>query len=152
MKILVDENIPRMTVNRLRELDHDVRDIRGSTDQGLVDTALWDIAVREGRLLITTDKGFAEYRTMTHNGILIVRLRQPNLWSAKTRSVATQPPSRDHIRDASRPVRISSPPGIREATGVCAGWAGPAPTWAPADQGLTPHVASHGYNAWSTHE
>ena len=78
MKILVDENIPRMTVNRLRELDHDVRDIRGSTDQGLVDTALWDIAIREGRLLITTDKGFAEYRTVTHNGILIVRLRQPN--------------------------------------------------------------------------
>jgi hypothetical protein len=28
MKILVDENIPRMTVNRLRELGHDVRDIR----------------------------------------------------------------------------------------------------------------------------
>jgi Domain of unknown function (DUF5615) len=25
MKILVDENIPRMTVNRLRELGHDVR-------------------------------------------------------------------------------------------------------------------------------
>jgi hypothetical protein len=38
---------------------------------------------------------------------------------------ATQPPSRAHIRDATRRVRISSPPGIREATGVCAGWAGP---------------------------
>ena len=34
MKILVDENIPRMTVNRLRELDHDKRDIRGAADQG----------------------------------------------------------------------------------------------------------------------
>jgi len=78
MKILVDENIPRMTVNRLRELDHDKRDIRGAADQGLVDTALWDIAVRESRLLITTDKGFAGYRTMAHNGDLIVRLRQPN--------------------------------------------------------------------------
>ena len=78
MKILVDENIPRMTVEGLRERGHDVRDIRGSSDQGLEDAALWDIAVRESRLLITTDKGFTEYRTTSHNGILIVRLRQPN--------------------------------------------------------------------------
>ena len=68
MKILVDENIPRMTVNRLRELGHDVRDIRGSSDQGMADAALWDIAVRESRLLITTDKGFTEYRTTNLTG------------------------------------------------------------------------------------
>jgi predicted nuclease of predicted toxin-antitoxin system len=78
MKILVDENIPRMTVNSLREMGHDVWDVRGTSGQGLSDAALWDIAVREGRLLITTDKGFTEYRTVSHNGILIVRLRQPN--------------------------------------------------------------------------
>ncbi|MEK7408859.1 MAG: DUF5615 family PIN-like protein [Acidobacteriota bacterium] len=30
MKILVDENMPRMTVERLRELGHDVKDIRGT--------------------------------------------------------------------------------------------------------------------------
>ena len=28
--------------------------------------------------LITTDKGFTEYRAVPHHGILIVRLRQPN--------------------------------------------------------------------------
>jgi hypothetical protein len=33
----------------------------------------------EARLLITTDKGFTEYRGVArHNGILIVRLRPPN--------------------------------------------------------------------------
>ena len=78
MKILVDENIPRMTVDGLRELGHDVRDVRGSADQGLPDAALWDIDIREARLLITSDKGFAQYRATTHNGILIVRLRQPD--------------------------------------------------------------------------
>jgi predicted nuclease of predicted toxin-antitoxin system len=78
MKILVDENIPRMTVDHLRELGHDVRDIRGTADEGLGDSALWDVAIRERRLLITTDKGFAEHRTTSHYGILIVRLRQPN--------------------------------------------------------------------------
>jgi len=78
MRILADENIPRMTVDRLRELGHDVKDIRGTGDKGLADADLWDLAVRERRLLITTDKGFTEYRAAGHCGILIVRLRQPN--------------------------------------------------------------------------
>lgn len=29
-------------------------------------------------MLITTDKGFAQYRDEKHHGILIIRLRQPN--------------------------------------------------------------------------
>ena len=78
MKILVDENIPRTTVKRLRELDHDVKDIRGTADQGLGDPDLWKMSMTERRLLITTDKGFTEYRGVAHPGILIVRLRQPN--------------------------------------------------------------------------
>ena len=32
----------------------------------------------ECRALITTDKGFTEYRSVPHYGILVVRLRQPN--------------------------------------------------------------------------
>ncbi|MSV34941.1 MAG: hypothetical protein EXQ47_05000 [Bryobacterales bacterium] len=78
MNILVDENVPRMTVYRLRELGHDVKDIRGTVDQGLGDPGVWSVALAEGRLLITTDKGFTEYRSVAHYGILIVRLRQPN--------------------------------------------------------------------------
>jgi predicted nuclease of predicted toxin-antitoxin system len=78
MKILVDENIPRMTVDHLRVLGHDVVDIRGSADQGLSDSDLWEVAIRHERLLITTDKGFTEYRSVPHHGIIIVRLRQPN--------------------------------------------------------------------------
>jgi predicted nuclease of predicted toxin-antitoxin system len=78
MKILVDENIPRMTVDHLRELGHDVKDIRGTIDQGLADIDLWGLAVGDGRLMITTDKGFTQYRATRHHGILVVRLRQPN--------------------------------------------------------------------------
>ena len=78
MKVLVDENIPRMTVNRLRELGHDVKDLRGTADQGMGDPDLWSVAMTECRLLITTDKGFTEHRGTPHHGILIVRLRQPN--------------------------------------------------------------------------
>ena len=78
MKILVDENIPRLPVGRLRELGHDVKDIRGTAGQGLPDSHLWNVAMADGRLLVTTDKGFTEYRNVSHNGILVVRLRQPN--------------------------------------------------------------------------
>lgn len=78
MKICVDENIPLVTVIELVNLGHGVLDIRGTSEQGLPDDLLWEKVQRENRLLITTDKGFADYRAELHYGILIVRLRQPN--------------------------------------------------------------------------
>jgi hypothetical protein len=55
-----------------------VKDVRGTIVQGLDDSLLWAVAMCEQRLLITTDKGFTEYRGRSHYGILVVRLRQPN--------------------------------------------------------------------------
>ncbi|MEI9813932.1 MAG: DUF5615 family PIN-like protein [Acidobacteriota bacterium] len=78
MRILVDENIPRMTVTHLTVSGHDVLDIRALLRQGLQDTDLWKIAIQQDRLLITTDRGFTQHRNAVHGGILIVRLRQPN--------------------------------------------------------------------------
>lgn len=67
-----------MTVDALRALGHDVKDVRGTSDQGVPDSDLWAPAIAESRVLVTTDKGFTEYRFAPHHGILIVRLRQPN--------------------------------------------------------------------------
>ena len=78
MKIFVDEHIPLMTVQAMRMMGHDVHDIRGTTDAGMQDDALWERTQREERLLITTDKGFMHYRTVAHHGVLIIRLRRPN--------------------------------------------------------------------------
>lgn len=78
MKIFVDEHIPAMTVQALTSIGHEIRDIRGTPDEGIQDDALWEMVQGERRLLITTDKGFAQYRTSEHYGVLIVRLRQPN--------------------------------------------------------------------------
>ncbi len=77
MKIFVDENIPFITVKQLRSKGFDVKDIRGSPDQGMTDELLWKTAQKEKRLLITTDKGFTIYRHVAHYGILIIRLKQP---------------------------------------------------------------------------
>jgi len=78
MNICVDENIPFVTVEELRNLGHDVLDIRGTADQGMSDEKLWARTQAERRLLITTDKGFVQGRDEAHSGILVVRLRQPN--------------------------------------------------------------------------
>ncbi len=78
MNIFVDENIPLMTVSALRKQGHNVLDIRGTEDEGMLDDILWQRVQRERRVLITTDKGFAQYRDQLHHGILIVRLRKPN--------------------------------------------------------------------------
>ena len=71
MKIFVDANIPSMTVRALREMGHDVLDIRGTADEGMADDALWEMIQREERLLIMTDKGFTQLRGELHHGILI---------------------------------------------------------------------------------
>ena len=78
MKIFVDENIPLITVETLREFKHDVMDIRGTEHEGMDDDALWKLVQREKRLFITTDKGFSRFRNTPHSGLLIIRLRQPN--------------------------------------------------------------------------
>jgi len=78
MQILVDENIPLMTVEQLRRLGNEVLDVRGTSEEGLSDELLWNEARKRKQLLITTDRGFAHYRDREHYGILIVSLRRPN--------------------------------------------------------------------------
>lgn len=78
MKIFVDENIPSITVRELRQNGHDIIDIRGTDNEGMTDEGIWKIVQKDGRLLITTDKGFSLKRNEKHNGILIIRLKQPN--------------------------------------------------------------------------
>jgi len=78
MKIFIDENIPLVTVRELRGLGHDVKDIRGTENEGMTDEDIWEMLRRDKRLLVSTDKGFIQKRHEKHGGILIVRLKQPN--------------------------------------------------------------------------
>jgi predicted nuclease of predicted toxin-antitoxin system len=91
MKILVDENIPLITVSELRRIGHNVSDIRGTADKGMSDELLWKKACSEGRLLITTDKGFSQYRDLKHNGILIIAMRKPNAGKINARILKAIP-------------------------------------------------------------
>ncbi|MFW6242048.1 MAG: DUF5615 family PIN-like protein [Thermodesulfobacteriota bacterium] len=77
MKILVDENIPKITIKRLAEDGWDVADIRQTGNQGMKDEFLWEKTQIEQRVFVTTDKGFAVYRNENHFGLVIVRLKRP---------------------------------------------------------------------------
>ncbi|HVN80907.1 MAG TPA: DUF5615 family PIN-like protein [Terriglobia bacterium] len=44
MWILVDENITSITVVALKEMGHDVLDLRGTARQGLADSEVWAVA------------------------------------------------------------------------------------------------------------
>src|ERR1043165_1861928 len=78
MNIIVDENIPRSTVDALRAMGHTVIDVRGTQAEGSSDDTLWRTAQEAQAILITTDKGFVHRRDEANWGILVVRLRQPN--------------------------------------------------------------------------
>jgi len=89
VKILVDENIPTVCVKQLREMGHDIIDVRGTPEEGISDEYLWDKAQQGGRLLITTDRGFARRRYAKHAGMLIVLLRRPNRERIRQRVMET---------------------------------------------------------------
>ena len=89
MKIMVDENIPLRTVAELRDMGHDVKDVRGTPEEGVPDHILWSSAQQYGRMLITTDKGFAQRRDEPHHGMFIIRLKQPNRDKIHRRVMAT---------------------------------------------------------------
>jgi len=89
VQILVDENIPRPTVLRLRELGHDVLDIRGTPREGMKDELLWELAQKEKRLLVSTDRQFLRYWNVSHNGALVVLLSQAKLQTIHAKIMQT---------------------------------------------------------------
>ena len=78
MKIVVDENIPLMTVSALRGMGHGVLDFRGTAEEGGADSWVWERSQQEQALLNSTDKGFGRRQSRPHFGVVVVRLRQPS--------------------------------------------------------------------------
>jgi predicted nuclease of predicted toxin-antitoxin system len=78
MRFVADENIARATVERLREVGHDVAwvstDAPGSTDEQVLARA-----VADDRILITADKDFGELAfaggSVVARGIILLRVR-----------------------------------------------------------------------------
>jgi len=75
--LLVNENLPRLAVQRLRETGHDVAWVR-EQGPGLSDVEVLKRAQAEERVLVTMDKDFAalafRHRLPAASGIVLLRL------------------------------------------------------------------------------
>ncbi|MBD2485135.1 DUF5615 family PIN-like protein [Planktothrix sp. FACHB-1365] len=78
MKIKLDENLGNLrAVSRLRLAGHDVETVRSQNLSSTDDFSLIEICHREGRCLITLDRGFSNsfrYNPSNYSGIVVIRL------------------------------------------------------------------------------
>ncbi len=81
MRFLADENIPVWTIGKLCEIGHDIIPLINIATRGIPDAIVLDIAIREQRILLTSDADFCNtllYPPEKHYGIIVFRLHQPN--------------------------------------------------------------------------
>lgn len=80
MRFLTDENLPCEVVQLLRQLSHDVLDVRESGMAGATDRQVSARAQSEARILVTMDLDFAnivQYPPADFAGILVLRVPHP---------------------------------------------------------------------------
>ena len=76
MLVKVDEDLPRATVQMLRDSGHEALSVTEQGMGGYKDPALWRAVQTEGRFLVTADKGFADIRFHppgSRFGVLLLR-------------------------------------------------------------------------------
>jgi predicted nuclease of predicted toxin-antitoxin system len=84
MRIKIDEDLPPQIADTLKSLGHDVQTAHDEGIVGCTDSVIWQAAQDEERFLITQDLDFSDLRQFapgTHRGILLIRLRQPGLFT-----------------------------------------------------------------------
>lgn len=76
MKLLLDADIPRSFLSNLKAEGFDVTDVRDMPDQPIPDEAIFNLASRERRILITRDLDFSNilhYPPSKSSGIIVLR-------------------------------------------------------------------------------
>jgi predicted nuclease of predicted toxin-antitoxin system len=88
MRIKLDENLPLGLKAALMSLAHDVHTVTDENLNGRDDRTIWGASQRDERFLITQDLDFSDLRLFvpgTHCGILLVRLRSPDIENLRRR-------------------------------------------------------------------
>lgn len=79
MKFLLDANMPRSAASLLRELAHEVEDVRDVLPGGAADIAVAAHAIQQQAILVTRDFDFADIRNYPpQNFIGIIVLQLPD--------------------------------------------------------------------------
>lgn len=80
--VKLDENVPDSVATILRNAGHDVALARDEQLTGVPDDRLLEVAVEEGRVLISFDRGLAnivQHPPVGTAGIVVLRLREQTL-------------------------------------------------------------------------
>ena len=78
MKFLIDADIPKSIFHLLKKIGHDVTDVRNSKFPGMSDDEVYNLAIKEQRIIITRDLDFSNilhYPPGEHCGIIILRVQ-----------------------------------------------------------------------------
>ena len=76
LKFLTDENVSASLVNVIRSKEYNVKDIKEEKLFGISDNEVVKLAFKEGRVVITHDKDFAnllKYSSIKHKGVIWLR-------------------------------------------------------------------------------
>ena len=81
MRFLLDENFPKAALGFLRGSGHEAFDFRGTDDEGIEDSMVFQKAQDLQAVLLTTDRDF--FHTIphlfeSHYCVIVIALRQPN--------------------------------------------------------------------------
>ena len=91
MKLKLDENLPSTLADMLASCGHDVDTTIAEGLVGAVDDEVWTASQTAKRFFITQDLDFSDIRKFepgTHQGVLVLRLREPGRQSLTERLLA----------------------------------------------------------------
>jgi predicted nuclease of predicted toxin-antitoxin system len=122
MRFLLDANVDLRVGDFLEQHGHDVTSVVRDLDPAMADTAILDVAAREGRYLVTHDFGFSQLiflERRAHAGVILFRLDDDRLASKIARfallisTVGLDPSTFYVVRSRSIRARSTLDPDIR---------------------------------------
>ncbi len=78
MRFLVDAQLPPALARWLSAQEHKSLHVADIGMQSASDRAIWDLADKDGWVIVTKDEDFAQRKTLTASGPQVVWLRWPN--------------------------------------------------------------------------
>jgi len=113
-RLKVDEDLPREIAELLNTHGYDAVTVRDQGWTGSADDDLWQRIQKEGRWLVTADKGFADIRPYppgTHAGLLLLRADEEGL--EEYLKLAAKAIERSSFEELSGAVIVVSDRGVR---------------------------------------
>lgn len=111
MKFLIDAQLPPALADWLTHRDHQADHVIALAGPGVTDAAIWDMARRDGSVIVTKDRDFAIWAAARRDGPQVVWIRLGNATSRNLLTwlepfwpeIETRLNERTHLVEVGRP-------------------------------------------------